>query len=265
MTSDTQANLHRIRDNQRRSRARRREYVKSLEDRVGLYKREGAEVTYHIQQAAQRVADQNQKMRILLNTLGFNDERIDSFLQNGSINPMEAIASDLSPPSTSIYSSDMNITDPSVYEQVKSETFTASFNECFHIHDAAIMDPTVTGITNPGYSRSLPSQSYPSQTQDELMQYTKDIIQLSDESLAHDNQSITSPDGEGTTIYDQACSIANIYPSSPNASVESIDSTIFESQVLASTLQHYQNHFNSVSVGNYGANSGDDAALPTFF
>ncbi|KAI1465867.1 uncharacterized protein F4812DRAFT_461554 [Daldinia caldariorum] len=118
MVSNTQANPNRIRDNQRRSRARRKEYIRSLEERLRLYKREGVEVTSHIQRAAQKIAEKYQKMRVLLNTLGFNDERIDCFLQNGSINPMETMSPDFSPPSTPVYTSiGMNITEPSTYDQ----------------------------------------------------------------------------------------------------------------------------------------------------
>ncbi|KAI0380063.1 hypothetical protein F5Y04DRAFT_289657 [Hypomontagnella monticulosa] len=77
------------RDNQRRSRARRREYVLGLERRLKLCEAQGIEATKEIQVAARRVAEENQKMRVLLNSLGFNNERIGCFLQTGSLDLTE--------------------------------------------------------------------------------------------------------------------------------------------------------------------------------
>ncbi|KAI0175941.1 hypothetical protein GGR52DRAFT_337721 [Hypoxylon sp. FL1284] len=79
------ANLKRIRDNQRRSRARRRQYIQELEVQIESHRTQGIEVAAEIQQAARRVAEQNKKMRVLLNSLGFSDERISHFLQTSNL------------------------------------------------------------------------------------------------------------------------------------------------------------------------------------
>ncbi|KAI1766229.1 hypothetical protein GGR53DRAFT_224035 [Hypoxylon sp. FL1150] len=93
MTSSDKENLTRIRDNQRRSRARRRQYIQELEMQIKSYRARGIEVTTEIQRAARRVAEENKKMRILLNDLGFDDERISHFLQSGNsaIGPVDNI------------------------------------------------------------------------------------------------------------------------------------------------------------------------------
>ncbi|KAH6659662.1 hypothetical protein BKA67DRAFT_652885 [Truncatella angustata] len=75
------ANLTRIRDNQRRSRARRKEYLQDLEQRLRIYELQGVEASAEIQQAARRVLDENKKLRVLLNEQGVTDSQIESFLQ----------------------------------------------------------------------------------------------------------------------------------------------------------------------------------------
>ncbi|OTA94484.1 hypothetical protein M434DRAFT_266211 [Hypoxylon sp. CO27-5] len=96
MGSLDKVNLARIRDNQRRSRARHKEYVADLEMRLKRFERQGVEATWAIQQVARRVADDNIKMRALLNRMGFDNERITSFLQTGSLDLSETQISNLS-------------------------------------------------------------------------------------------------------------------------------------------------------------------------
>ncbi|KAI2617561.1 hypothetical protein GGS26DRAFT_596421 [Hypomontagnella submonticulosa] len=95
MGSLDQTSLNRARDNQRRSRARRREYVQGLERRLKLCETRGIEASREIQMAARRVAEDNQKMRALLNSLGFNNERIGHFLETGNIDLTEITGLDL--------------------------------------------------------------------------------------------------------------------------------------------------------------------------
>lgn len=78
------ANLTRIRDNQRRSRARRKEYLQELEQRLRLYEQQGVEASTEIQQAARRVVDENKRLRLLLNENGISDNSIDSYLQSSN-------------------------------------------------------------------------------------------------------------------------------------------------------------------------------------
>ncbi|CAJ2501927.1 Uu.00g047800.m01.CDS01 [Anthostomella pinea] len=78
------ANLIRIRDNQRRSRARRKEYVKELERRLRIIERKGVEASSEIQQAARKVAEENKKLRALLLRQGLTRERVDALLHTDS-------------------------------------------------------------------------------------------------------------------------------------------------------------------------------------
>ncbi|KAM3466821.1 hypothetical protein MY5147_005968 [Beauveria neobassiana] len=84
-TPAQKANLARIRDNQRRSRARRREYLQELEQRLRLCELQGIEATAEVQIAARRVADENRQLRQLLNEHGFSQEYINRFLQAGNV------------------------------------------------------------------------------------------------------------------------------------------------------------------------------------
>ena len=75
-------NLARIRDNQRRSRARRKEYVQELEQRLREAESRRAQASADIQLAARKVVDENKKLRTLLNRHGVRDESIDAFLRS---------------------------------------------------------------------------------------------------------------------------------------------------------------------------------------
>lgn len=77
------ANLARIRDNQRRSRARRKEYVQDLEARLRRVELQGVEAATEIQLAARRVADENRRLRALLNRHGVGDDVIEGYLVGG--------------------------------------------------------------------------------------------------------------------------------------------------------------------------------------
>ncbi|KAJ4270447.1 hypothetical protein NW762_002129 [Fusarium torreyae] len=83
-TPAQKANLARIRDNQRRSRARRREYLQELEQRLRVYELQGVEASSEVQQAARRVAEENRHLRSLLNRHGIGDDYISSYLHSGT-------------------------------------------------------------------------------------------------------------------------------------------------------------------------------------
>ncbi|KAI8648147.1 hypothetical protein NCS56_01546900 [Fusarium sp. Ph1] len=82
-TPAQKANLARIRENQRRSRARRREYLQELEQRLRVYELQGVEASSEVQQAARRVAEENRQLRGLLNRHGITDDYISSYLHTG--------------------------------------------------------------------------------------------------------------------------------------------------------------------------------------
>ncbi|KAH0294091.1 hypothetical protein M436DRAFT_46233 [Aureobasidium namibiae CBS 147.97] len=76
-TPQQKANLARIRDNQRRSRARRKEYLQELEAKYRSCEAVGAEASQEIQAAARKVLDENKRLRRLLRQQGFSDADID--------------------------------------------------------------------------------------------------------------------------------------------------------------------------------------------
>ncbi|KAL8712733.1 MAG: hypothetical protein Q9220_002941 [cf. Caloplaca sp. 1 TL-2023] len=71
----------RVRDNQRRSRARRREYVEELEKRVHNFERSGAQASVEIQAAARKVAHENSLLRRLLEQYGLTSNEVEAYLR----------------------------------------------------------------------------------------------------------------------------------------------------------------------------------------
>lgn len=71
----------RVRDSQRRSRARKRELVESLQTRIAEFERRGVQATLDMQQAARAVATENRRLRELLALHGVGDAEVDVFLQ----------------------------------------------------------------------------------------------------------------------------------------------------------------------------------------
>ncbi|KAI9862013.1 MAG: hypothetical protein M1824_001758 [Vezdaea acicularis] len=80
MSGSDKANLARIRDNQRRSRARRKEYLQELETRFRNCELMGVEASAEIQAVARRVADENKRLRLLLQQQGVDEKEIDPLL-----------------------------------------------------------------------------------------------------------------------------------------------------------------------------------------
>ncbi|KAK4574882.1 hypothetical protein LTR86_001724 [Recurvomyces mirabilis] len=80
------ANLARIRDNQRRSRARRKEYLTELEEKYRTCEKVGAEASAEIQAAARKVLEENRaileenhRLRLLLKQSGLSEADIDGW------------------------------------------------------------------------------------------------------------------------------------------------------------------------------------------
>jgi hypothetical protein len=74
------ASLTRIRDNQRRSRARRKEYIQELEKRLQRFEHLGVETNVEIQAAARKVAYENTLLRSLLNGHGVTNIDIEEHI-----------------------------------------------------------------------------------------------------------------------------------------------------------------------------------------
>ncbi|CEL07099.1 hypothetical protein ASPCAL10263 [Aspergillus calidoustus] len=70
----------RIRDNQRRSRARRKEYIRDLEQRLRTFEASGVRATQEVQAAGRMVAVENTLLRSLLRLHGVPDQDIQQYL-----------------------------------------------------------------------------------------------------------------------------------------------------------------------------------------
>jgi hypothetical protein len=75
----------RIRDNQRRSRARRKEYVEELEKRLRNFERYGVSANVEIQRAARKVAGENLLLRELLRHHGVADSEIEEYVRDCAV------------------------------------------------------------------------------------------------------------------------------------------------------------------------------------
>jgi hypothetical protein len=73
-----------VRDNQRRSRARKREYVAELERKLQEYHDKETLIGTNLPQSTlKHISDENRRLRILLGEVGVGKARIDSFLEDG--------------------------------------------------------------------------------------------------------------------------------------------------------------------------------------
>ncbi|KAK9451519.1 uncharacterized protein V1518DRAFT_408758 [Limtongia smithiae] len=76
--------LARIRENQRRSRARKREYVSDLETKIHMCQEEGLQLNVQIQRTARRVVEENRKLRELLAQMGVNEWMVEDWLKSST-------------------------------------------------------------------------------------------------------------------------------------------------------------------------------------
>ncbi|KAK3933919.1 hypothetical protein QBC46DRAFT_400959 [Diplogelasinospora grovesii] len=79
----------RVRDNQRRFRARRDELLRDLQQRLDEHERLGIQATLEMQQAARHVARENERLRALLLRKGVSDAEVEEFLRCGDPNPVD--------------------------------------------------------------------------------------------------------------------------------------------------------------------------------
>ncbi|KAI1934775.1 hypothetical protein LOZ66_005630 [Ophidiomyces ophidiicola] len=99
--ADQAAKSTRIRDNQRRSRARRKEYLEDLERRLRRFEKLGVEATQEVQAAGRKAAEENALLRSLLKIRSVTDGEIDAYLQEhrGATSSIAALPSPESVPS----------------------------------------------------------------------------------------------------------------------------------------------------------------------
>jgi hypothetical protein len=74
------AALLRVRNNQRRSRARRREYLSELEEKYRTCEQLGVKASAEMQAAARKVLDENNRLRALMRSRGITDAEIDQWM-----------------------------------------------------------------------------------------------------------------------------------------------------------------------------------------
>ncbi|KAF1830990.1 hypothetical protein BDW02DRAFT_74773 [Decorospora gaudefroyi] len=91
-TSQKAHNLARIRDNQRRSRARRKEYLHELEAKLRSYEQIGIGASAEIQNAARKVVDENRKLRVLLYERGVSEPELVGVLAGSPDQPYDHIS-----------------------------------------------------------------------------------------------------------------------------------------------------------------------------
>lgn len=72
----------RLRDYQRKCRARHRDFVNDLKRRLAEYERSGVQATLEMQQAARAVEQTNRRLRQLLALHGVSDNEVDRFLRS---------------------------------------------------------------------------------------------------------------------------------------------------------------------------------------
>ncbi|OHF01720.1 hypothetical protein CORC01_02911 [Colletotrichum orchidophilum] len=89
LQTDKSANAIRIRDNQRRSRARHKEFVDELQRKVQDYEKRGTQASLQMQKAARdvafensRLATENTRLRALLASRGVSNSEVDAHLQS---------------------------------------------------------------------------------------------------------------------------------------------------------------------------------------
>ncbi|KJF60433.1 uncharacterized protein CIMG_12404 [Coccidioides immitis RS] len=95
--SNRTAKAARVRDNQRRSRARRKEYIQDLEQRLRAFEKLGVEATLEVQAAGRKVAAENALLRSLLRIRGVTDFEVEHYLRAHRITPGSEISVAASP------------------------------------------------------------------------------------------------------------------------------------------------------------------------
>ncbi|KAK6527539.1 hypothetical protein TWF694_004522 [Orbilia ellipsospora] len=91
--SSNQQGQQRIRDNKRRYRARKKEYVEEIERKLQDYQQQGIQASREIQVAALRVVEENTRLKELLRHVGVDDCTIQAWLQGGVVSSLPKICS----------------------------------------------------------------------------------------------------------------------------------------------------------------------------
>lgn len=154
----------RIRENQRRSRNRRAELLRSLQNRVQEYEQKGIAATVEMQQAARKVMHDNVRLRALLALRGVSNEEVEAFLQSSNDpSPLEANPAPSEEPFTACqYPVSENADNHSFGNEESSQsTRNRSVDQGHPRADSRLVQGTAEyhSIPNPDVTRPLSSDS----------------------------------------------------------------------------------------------------------
>ncbi|MCJ1356645.1 MAG: hypothetical protein MMC33_006640 [Icmadophila ericetorum] len=164
-STSSKPNLTRVRDNQRRSRARRKEYLQELEEKYRNCELMGAQASAEIQAAARKVLEENKQLRALLQSQGLTDEEIDTHLSSRVGGPSQP------PPTAPVLETMLTTRKPCCGEQpettparspqsVSALTPVSQFSEASNDRQHMAIRPapfTTSGIPREIYSLAVPS------------------------------------------------------------------------------------------------------------
>ncbi|OKO93746.1 hypothetical protein PENSUB_12025 [Penicillium subrubescens] len=108
--------LARVRENQRKSRARKQEYVRELEQRLATFKNDAQQKDIQHRLASQKLEAENRHLRTLLGSLGISAELVQQYLQladqGTAVNRKVAIPAMQRPAELPVLSSPSSETNP---------------------------------------------------------------------------------------------------------------------------------------------------------
>ncbi|KAK0223498.1 hypothetical protein IW262DRAFT_1367325 [Armillaria fumosa] len=168
----------RVRENQRQSRQRKRDYLASLEKRLETFEQEGIKANVELQKVARAISAENRILRaLLIERSGMSEADIQQLLREGSVSSTEASPP---PPSCSPCSC---VCIPASSEP--SESSAAAVLESSNV------SATVTEVA--------PSNPSPSTHFDLSLNFLNDIAGIGSESIASSSSTLQFPAPETST------------------------------------------------------------------
>ncbi|KAL8643884.1 MAG: hypothetical protein Q9226_008058, partial [Calogaya cf. arnoldii] len=161
-TSPPQDSATRIRDNQRRSRARRKEYILELEAKVRGYEQRGVTASAEIQTAARKVDAENKVLQEEVARLRAENERPRS--GNGSGDGIPEVQSDRNNGHEVGEAHDRGAATPSFSSQKRKRVDDHDDNSGKEKENKRRMQPIVTNNSHGGYTNSPDYHHCPAET-----------------------------------------------------------------------------------------------------
>lgn len=208
----------RVRENQRQSRQRKRDYVTSLEKRLETFEKEGVKANIELQKVARAVSAENRILRaLLIERSGMSEADIQQHLREGSVSSTEASPS---PPSCSPCSC-VCIPATSKPSESSSVAVQESSNVSATVTDVAPFNPSSTHF-------------------DLSLNFLNDIAGLGSEPIASSSSTLQFPAPEtSTSLHPRPppfpCTFAQM-PDDPNGVLNFLfDSSSFEPPISSFT------------------------------